>query len=119
VPVPDGRGCSFPASQPGERLQGIFEDLAVISSAVRTYRIAGDHVPLESTGAAGAQLVVPEPGESLLDATLALARSAVASAEAAETSDTEDEELREGEADAEDLDAESDDQYDLLGVVGE
>jgi DNA gyrase subunit A len=93
------------------------EDLAVISNAGRTYRVPGDHVPLESTGSAGAQLVVPEPGESLLDATLAPARSttAVAIDDAAddatdENEPPEDESLEQGMAGVEA------DQFDLLGA---
>jgi DNA gyrase subunit A len=90
------------------------EDLAVISNAGRTYRIPGEQIPIDLPGSAGAQLVLPQPGEVLLDATVPPTRAAVPAASDDATA---------GEADTADdphsdveTDGASGDQYDLLGV---
>jgi len=95
------------------------EDIAVISNAGRTYRVASEQIPLEVPGSAGVQAIEPEPGESLLDATLAPARSAIAAAIGAPADELA---VGETEVDAEGViagegeDADEGDQYDLLGV---
>jgi DNA gyrase subunit A len=55
-----------------EILEG--EVLSLISNSGRGYRISAETIPLEGPGSAGAQLVAPEPGESLLDSTVATSR---------------------------------------------
>jgi DNA gyrase subunit A len=93
------------------------EAVAVISNAGRTYRIEGEQIPLEVPGTAGVQLVEPEPGESLLDATIASARSAVAASGSDGDEDGGDEEAGlVGEEMGEGIVGVAADQYDLLGA---
>jgi DNA gyrase subunit A len=101
------------------------ETIALISNAARAYQFSADTLPIEEPGAPGVQIVLPEFGESLLDATVPAARRVrtdeIEDALDEVGPDEEYEAETEGELDAEDTGGDEgrddpDSQYDLLGA---